>query len=132
MPPYLVSSGLKKRDTPDDDSIESATKEKKKGKKTDGKQKGGGKDLGTLIKNHNQVREWDCKAVYKQLFTHKVIATTPAFNSSGITTCNKWHAQGHCFENCDRKETHKNFPDEAHKQAYAKWVKKLKEDHSKP
>ena len=43
MPPYLVSSGLKKRDTPDDDSIESATKEKKKGKKTDGKQKGGGK-----------------------------------------------------------------------------------------
>jgi hypothetical protein len=132
MPPYLIPSGLKKRETPDDESVESIIKQKKKGKKNDGKQKGGGKDLGTLLKNSHQVREWDCKAVYKQLFTHKIIATTPPFNSSGIITCNKWHAQGHCFENCDRKETHKNFPDEAHKQAYGKWIKKLKEDHSKP
>jgi hypothetical protein len=49
MPPYLIPSGLKKRETPDDESVESIIKQKKKGKKNDGKQKGGGKDLGTLL-----------------------------------------------------------------------------------
>ena len=88
--------------------------------------------MGSLVRNKDLVHDWDCKAVYKQLFTGAVIKNTPAFNSSGLITCNKWHAQGHCFDKCDRKASHKKFPDETHKQNYAKWIKKLKEDHSKP
>jgi len=115
-----------KRTKPDEDDDEPPPKNPKKPRNKEPK------DLGSVVKNQDFVSAWDCKANYKQIFTAKVIRTTPAFNSSGLITCNKWHAQGHCFDKCDRKASHKSFPDETHKQAYAKWIKKLKDDFSKP
>ena len=126
LPTFLIPLKPTKRTKPEDEDDDLNPKIPKKGKTPKEK------DLGSVVKNQDFVSAWDCKAVYKQLFTAKVIRTTPAFNASGLITCNKWHAQGHCFDKCDRKNSHKNFPDEAHKQAYAKWIKKLKEDHSKP
>ena len=128
LPTFLIASNktLLKRTKPDDDEDGPNPKIPKKNRTKEQK------DLGSVVKNQDPISAWDCKAVYKQLFTSKVIRTTPAFNASGLITCNKWHAQGHCFDKCDRKASHKSFQDETHKQAYAKWIKKLKEDHSKP
>jgi hypothetical protein len=128
LPTFLIASQQKitKRGKPEDDEHDPNPEIPKKPHTREQK------DLGSVVKNQDFVSAWDCKAVYRQLFTGKVIKSTPAFNSSGVVTCNKWHAQGHCFEKCDRKASHKNFQDDAHKKAYAKWIKKLKEDHSKP
>ena len=128
LPTFLISSQKQslKRTKSDDEEDEPNPKIPKKTRTNEKK------DLGSVVKNQDFISAWDCKAVYKQLFTHQVIRTTPAFNASGVITCNKWHAQGHCFDKCDRKASHKKFPDETHKQNYAKWIKKLKEDHSKP
>jgi hypothetical protein len=128
LPTFLISSQkpTPKHTRPDDDDDQPPPKGPKKPRTKEQK------DLGSVVKNQDFVSAWDCKAVYRQLFTGKVIRTTPAFNASGVITCNKWHAQGHCFDKCERKASHKSFQDETHKQAYAKWIKKLKEDHSKP
>ena len=128
LPTFLISSHkpTQKRTKADEDEDEPLPKGPKKPKTRETK------DLGSIVKNQDFVSAWDCKAIYRQLFTSKVIRTTPAFNASGVITCNKWHAQGHCFEKCDRKASHRNFQDETFKQVYAKWLKKLKDDHSKP
>jgi len=129
LPTFLIASQKQplkrtKSDEEEDEPAPPKTPKKPRNKNT--------KDLGSVVKNQEFISAWDCKAVYKQLFTNKVIRTTPAFNAAGLVTCNKWHAQGHCFDKCVRKASHKSFQDETHKQAYAKWIKKLKEDHSKP
>jgi len=128
LPTFLLASQKRntKRARNDEDDDEPPPKNPKKPRGREPK------DLGSVVKNQDFVSAWDCKAIYKQVFTHKVIRTTPAFNASGLITCNKWHAQGHCFDKCDRKASHKSFQDETYKQAYAKWIKKLKDDHSKP
>jgi hypothetical protein len=121
-PSYLMATQDKSRirDDPDDKPTN------KKQQKTD-KLQNERKDLGAVICNTNQIKGWNCNKVYKQVFTKNWIAETPAFNATCIITCNMWYAQGHCFENCDHKATHKSFPDDSFKQAYGKWIK---EQHS--
>jgi hypothetical protein len=50
------------------------------------------------------------------------MANTPTFNETGLITCNKWHAQGFCYEKFEQKATHKPFTSASHKSAYDKWV----------
>jgi len=74
----LIAKKSTKRENPDDDDEIPPRKTKKT--KTPREPK----DSGSLVKNKDLVRDWDCKAVYKQLFTGAVIKNTPAFNSSGL------------------------------------------------
>jgi hypothetical protein len=93
------------------------------------------KDLGNMVKNPNPVAEWKVEGEkYKKTFTKDVMTTVPAFNKTGLVTCNKWHVQGYCFKKCERKATHKPFVSATHKpfvsathrSAYDKWVKEQK------
>jgi len=80
---------------------------------------GGNKDLGSLIRNLNPNKDWICTRNYRLIFHRGVNKFTPPFNEAGQTTCNKWHIQGRSFEKCERKMTHKDFLNDALKQAYA-------------
>jgi hypothetical protein len=82
-----------------------------------------------MIRNPNPVQDWKITGFkYKQIFTKETISSTPPppFNTAGISTCNKWHIQGFCYEKCDRQATHKPFDSASHKSVYDKWVKELK------
>jgi len=85
------------------------------------------RDLGKAVTNTNPIKEWLVTKNYRKIFHKGVNKNTPIFNSAGDITCNKWHLQGYCFEKCERKSTHRSFSDEALKQAYAKWIKEIKE-----
>ena len=63
---------------------------------------------------------------YRKIVTLDIITTTPKFNNENLITCNKGHAQGSCFENCDCKRTHKAFPDDQQKRN-TKWQEKAEE-----
>jgi hypothetical protein len=96
-------------------------------KEKEEKDKSNYKNLGNMVKKLNQVNGWKVVgSKYKKIFTKEAVASTPAFNESGVTTCNKWHVQGFCFEKCVRKATHKAFLSAPHKAANDKWVKELK------
>ena len=127
MPVYLVTS-KGKRDLDEDEADEVAAKKKKllKDPKDFDKNKNF-RDLGEMVKKLNPVQDWILPGgKYKALFTRDVIATTPAFNESGLVTCNKWHIRGFCYERCDRKNSHKKFESATHMTAYDTWVKTLK------
>jgi hypothetical protein len=131
-PAYLIPSKPTLMDSDDDEkSREKENRKKKlkleKDKDKDKDHQGVQKDLGTLIRNPNPNRDWICSRNYRLIFHKGVNRSTPPFNDSGLTTCNKWHVQGHCFEKCERKATHKDFPNDSLKQAYAKWVKEVKD-----
>lgn len=109
------------------DGISKDGKKKIKWTKDDGNDKSKFIDLGAMVRNSSQPQEWKVPGQkYRQIFTSDVISNTPAFNASGLVTCNKWHVQGFCYEKCDRKASHKNFDSAPHKSAYDKWVKELK------
>jgi hypothetical protein len=129
-PVYLLSNAKKIRD---DDEKELDELIRKKIKLNDDKNKDKDKDkysyrdLGNMVKNPNAVQDWILTGIkYKAVFTKEVIASTPAFNDSGLITCNKWHARGFCYEKCDRKGSHKKFDSTSHRTAYDKWMKDLK------
>jgi len=67
------------------------------------------KDLGNAVKNSNPVKEWLVTKNYCKIFHKGVYKFTPPFNSAGDITCNKWHLQGYCLEECERKNTHWPF-----------------------
>ena len=47
-----------------------------------------------MVKNQSQVSEWKIiGSKYKKFLTKDIMASTPAFNESGLITCNKWHLQ---------------------------------------
>jgi hypothetical protein len=127
MPVYLVTS-KGKRDLDEDEADEVAAKKKKRLKDLKDFDKNKNfRDLGEMVKNLNPVQDWILPGgKYKALFTRDVIATTPAFNESGLVTCNKWHIKGFCYERCDRKNSHKKFESATHMTAYDTWVKALK------
>ncbi len=55
-----------------------------------------------MIRNPAPVQDWKITGFkYKQICTKDTTASTPPFNASGITACNKWHIQGFCYEKCD-------------------------------
>jgi hypothetical protein len=128
-PAYLISSTPSPIDTEDDQRQNDCENKKKKLKwdKEKEKDQQGGKDLGALIRNPNTNKDWICTRNYRLIFNKGVNRSTPPFNDSGITACNKWHLQGHCFEKCERKATHKDFPNDTFKSAYSKWVKEVKD-----
>jgi hypothetical protein len=83
--------------------------------------------LGLMIRNPSPIQDWKITGFkYKQIFTKETIASTPPFNSTGMTACNKWYVLGFCYEKCDRHATHKSFDLATHKSNYDKWVKELK------
>jgi len=127
MPVYLVAN-KGKRDLDEEDAEEVAAKKKKRLKDIKDFDKNKNfKDLGEMVKNQHPVQEWLLPGgKYKALFTREVNVTTPAFNDSGLVTCNKWHIRGFCYERCDRKNSHKKFESGTHKTAYDTWVKALK------
>jgi hypothetical protein len=135
-PVYLTSVTKKPRDVDEDDLDELIRKRIKlndsKGKdkvkeKDKEKDKYAYRDLGNIVKNMNSNQDWILTGPqYKAAFTKEVISTTPAFNESGLTTCNKWHARGFCYEKCDRRLSHKRFESAPHKSAYDKWVRDVK------
>jgi hypothetical protein len=68
------------------------------------------RDLGTVVKNPHEVPDWILTGIkYKEIFTKDVISKTPLFNNSGLIMCNKWHAQGFCYEWFDRRSPLKKF-----------------------
>jgi len=77
--------------------------------------------------NPTPVKDWLVTKNYRKIFHKGVNKSTPPFNATGDITCNKWNLQGYCFEKCERKGTHRNFLDDSLKQAYAKWVKEVKD-----
>jgi len=80
-----------------------------------------------MVKNTQAVQDWILPGNrYKALFTREVINATPSFNDSGLTTCNKWHVRGFCYEKCERKGSHKKFESVTHRTAYDAWIKALK------
>ena len=118
----------KKSDSDGKDSDEEAKKKcLKLAKEKKEKDKSNFRDLGNMVKNPHPVNEWKVVgSKYKKTFPKEVMATTPAFNESGLITCNKWHVQGFCFEKCDRKASHRPFVSAAHRTAYDSWVKDKK------
>jgi hypothetical protein len=118
----------RKSDLDSSDSEEEIRKKKTKTTKDkDEKDKSNFRDLGNMVKNQNQVQDWKVTgAKYKKVFTKETMASTPAFNETGLITCNKWHVQGFCYEKCERKASHKPFSSATHKAAYDKWVKEQK------
>jgi hypothetical protein len=126
-PPYLRAPPKRSHDPDDDGDDENSRADKKKLKSQKKQEKQQFKDLGSMIRNPDPVPEWKIAGPkYKQLVTKEVIASTPPFNATGMTACNKWHIQGFCYEKCDRAATHKLFVSATHKMAYDKWVKELK------
>jgi hypothetical protein len=80
-----------------------------------------------MVKNSQAVQDWIILGNrYKAIFTKEVITNTPAFNDSGLITCNEGHAHGFCYEKCDRKNAHKKNDSASHKTTYDKWIKDLK------
>jgi hypothetical protein len=127
-PSYLVSFKPSPTDLDDEDKTNDSENKKKKARVDKDKDKEyQPKDLGNLIKNPTPIKEWIVTKNYKHIFNKHINKNTPPFNDTGLITCNKWHLQGYCFEKCDRKSTHKNFTNEALKQAYAKWAKEVKD-----
>ncbi len=129
-PVYLLSNAKKGRDDEEkelDDLIRKKIKLNDDKNKDKDKDKNNYRDLGNIVKNPNAVQDWILTGIkYKALFSKDVIANTPAFNDSGLITCNKWHVHGFCYEKYDRKSSHKKFESAPHKAAYDKWVKELK------
>ncbi len=125
-PSYLVTFKPPPASIDDDDKFQDGEGKKKKAK-VDKDKDYQPKDLGNIIKNPNTVKEWIVTKNYKLIFNKGINRNTPPFNDAGLITCNKWHIQGYCFEKCDRKATHKNFPNDSLKQAYGKWVKEVKD-----
>ncbi len=66
--------------------------------------------------------KWWVLSIRTLLCTKNVMANTPTFNETGLITCNKWHAQGFCYEKFEQKATHKPFTSASHKSAYDKRV----------
>jgi hypothetical protein len=131
-PAYLIPSKPIQVDSDDDDKSRGKDSRKKKAKLDKDKDKdkehpGGSKDLGSLIRNPNPNKDWICSRNYRLIFHKGVNRNTPSFNESGLTTCNKWHVQGHCFEKCECKASHKDFSNDTLKNAYGKWVKEVKD-----
>jgi hypothetical protein len=124
-PSYLVTAKPPPAPVDDDDKQDGEGKKKKA--KLDKDKDYQPKDLGNLIKNPNPVKDWLVTKNYRLIFNKHINKSTPTFNDAGLITCNKWHIQGYCFEKCDRKATHKNFPNDTLKQAYAKWVKEVRD-----
>jgi hypothetical protein len=124
LPGYLLCATKNKHELEDVDDDENDRKKKLKNKVTkDNKLK----DLGEMVKNVQAVQDWILPGPkYKVLFTKEVIGGTPPFNDSGLITCNKWHVRRFCYENCERKGSHKKFESPAHKAAYDSWIKALK------
>jgi len=128
VPAYLAIQQKRKAE---DDLEDSEDKTKKRChkllKEKEEKDKFQIKDLGNMVKNPNPVAEWKVEGEkYKKTFTKDVMTTVPAFNKTGLVTCNKWHVQGYCFKKCERKATHKPFVSATHRSAYDKWVKEQK------
>jgi hypothetical protein len=119
-PAYLVAPKPNQVDSEDEGKERKAKKKKQKLEKEKDYQS---KDLGSLVKNPNTIKEWIVSKNYRRIFNRHVNRLTPPFNDSGLIVCNKWHLQGYCFEKCDRKASHKDFTSTSHKSAYVKWVK---------
>jgi hypothetical protein len=129
-PIYLVSNRKKHRDDDEkllDNLIQKKAKAQDQKDKDKDKDKFPYRDLGAMVKNPHSVQDWILPGTkYKNIFTKVVIANTPAFNDSGLVTCNKWHVRGFCYEKCDRKNSHKKFDSASHRTTYDKWIKELK------
>jgi hypothetical protein len=123
-PAYLVAPKPIQVDSDDEGKERESRKKKPKLEKDKDYQN---KDLGSLVKNPNPIKEWIISKNYRHIFNRHVNRLTPPFNDSGLIACNKWHLQGYCFEKCDRKASHKDFTSDSHKSAYLKWVKETKE-----
>jgi hypothetical protein len=124
MPSYLLVPAKAKRDLENEED-EDRKHSNKKLKDLNNKDKF--KDLGEMVKNTQAVQDWILPGNrYKALFTREVINATPSFNESGLTTCNKWHVRGFCYEKCERKGSHKKFESVTHRTAYDAWIKALK------
>jgi hypothetical protein len=91
-PIYLVANPKKPRDEDEkelDDLIRKKIKmnEQKDKDKNKDKDKTPYRDLGTMVKNPQAVQDWIITGIqYKSIFTKEVIASTPAFNDSGLVT----------------------------------------------
>jgi hypothetical protein len=110
----LISSKPSHTDSADDEKSRGKGNKKmklkiEKDKDKDKDHQGGQKDLGSLIRNPNPNKDGICSRNYRLIFHKSVNWSTSPFNDSGLATGNKWHAQGHCFEKCERKATHKDF-----------------------
>jgi hypothetical protein len=82
------------------------------------------RDLGNMVRNPSPNNNWKVVGQkYKNHFKREVMASTPAFNETGLITCNKWHIQGFCYKKCERKASNKAFSSATHKASYDKWVK---------
>jgi hypothetical protein len=128
VPAYLAIQQKRRADNdPEDSEDETKKRRRKLLKEKEERDKFQIKDLGNLVKNPNPVAEWKVEGKkYKKTFTKDVMTNTPAFNETGLVTCNKWHVQDYCFEKCERKATHKPFVSATHRSAYDKWVKEQK------
>ncbi len=89
----MVLLQKRKPDSDVEDSDEEAKKKRLKlVKKKDDKDKSNFRVLGNMVKNLNQVNQLKIiGSKYKKMFTKEVMASTPAFNETGLITCNKWH-----------------------------------------
>jgi hypothetical protein len=107
-PAYLISSKLPLAESEEDEKDgDKNPRHKRLKKERDGQL--GDKDLGKAITNPNPVKEWIVTKNYRKIFHKGVNRFTPAFNSTGDITCNKWHLQGYCFKKFECKNTHRSF-----------------------
>jgi len=123
---YLAIQQKRKVESDIEESKEETKKKRLKKEKEDSN-KFKHRDLDNMVRNPNPSNDWKVVgAKYKKHFTKEVTASTPAFNETGLITCNKWHIQGFCYEKCERKASHKAFSSATHKATYDKWVKEQK------
>jgi hypothetical protein len=95
-PAYLIAPPKRTHDQEEEGGEENPKGGKKKPKiQKEEKEKYPYTDLGLMIRNTAQVQEWKNTGFkYKQIFTKEIISTTPSFNTTGMTACNKWRIQG--------------------------------------
>jgi hypothetical protein len=115
-PIYLVTNHKKLRDEDDKDPNDQMQKKSKpQDQKDKNKDKYPYRDVGAMVKNPNSVQDWILPGTKYKSILKEVIGNTPAFNDSGLVTCNKWHIRGFCYKKCDRKNSHKKFDSASHR-----------------
>jgi hypothetical protein len=99
-PAYLTAPPNRTHDQKDEGGNENPKGGKKKPEiLKEEKEKFPYKDLGLMIRITAQVQDWKITGFkYKQIFTKKIVSSTPSFHATGMTACNKWHIKGFCYK----------------------------------
>lgn len=85
LPPYMARLIKKSNHSNDEESEEDQPVKKSKKPK---------KEPHSLVRNTNQLSEWNCKKKYKKIFTPDILAMIPKFNLQDLSCATNGIARG--------------------------------------